>query len=182
LVTLQGHKEQNKLYGGGEMIKKVSLLLGLMAMFVIFPAVGQAQTKQLMISGYAFHAMDYDAEFTMGGGVIYSLVTTTHTWFAAPVYLPQGAKITKIEVRASNNGAASFTVGLWRRNVYSNVEQQMAVVTVTNTGGAWQSFTDSTVSYWQVNNSGYGYYVCINFGSAKGPNYMLEGVKIDYLQ
>jgi len=164
------------------MFKKVSFVFSLAAFLAAFPALTQAQTKQLMIPAYAFHPMDYDAQFVMGNGELYALGTSPSGLFAAPVYLPQGARITKIEVRARNNGGENFSVVLWRRNMYANILQNMAAVLVTNTGGAWQSFTDSTIVHWTVNNSGYGYYIVITFGDALGPDYQIEGVKIDYLE
>jgi hypothetical protein len=163
------------------MSKKLALGFGLVSLFFLFPVLANAQTSQYTIPAYAFHAMDNDAEFSMSGGYLHVASTSTYKWFTAPVYLPEGAGITKMEVRAYSNGAESFTVSLWRRNMYSNTEQQMASVTVTNTAGVWTTFTDSTISNWTVSNGGYGYYVCIDWESALGSNYRIEGVKLQYL-
>jgi hypothetical protein len=164
-----------------KMSKKLALGFGLVSLFLLFPVLANAQSIPIVIPAYAFHAMDNDAQFNMAGGVLNADAASPYGWFTAPVYLPNGAGVTKFEVRARNNGASSFTVGLWRRNIWSNIEQGMASVSVTNTAGAWTTFTDTTINYWTVNTSGYGYYVCISFGSALGSNYQIEGVKIQYL-
>jgi hypothetical protein len=163
------------------MWRKAALGFGLIVVFLFFPVLSQAQTVPYIVSAYAFHAMNDGAEFAMGGGVLWTLAGSLYGWFAAPVQLPNGAGITKFEVRARNNGAMSFEVSLWRKNIFNQAEQKMAEVTVTNTGNVWTTFTAPTVSYWTVNNSGYGYYVCIDFGSAIGPEYQFEGVKLQYL-
>lgn len=164
------------------MLKKILFMACLISVFVLLPALSQAQTKQMFVPGYAFIPMNTDVDQKAAGGKIWVTNTTLSGWLMAPVYLPDNAGVTKIAVRYLDNGTSTFSVGLWRHNMYTNTEQQMASISSLGQSSSYQTGIDSSVTYWRISTSGYGYYLCINFGAAKGEMYKVEGVKIEYIE
>ena len=162
-------------------MRKSIFVVSLFSLLLVFPSLTQAQTKSIFIPAYAFHPMYDESEWNMGGGELYLDTTSIYAWFTAHVMLPDGARITKVVARAYDNGPATFLVGLYRRNMYTNLEDEMAEIYTAGADPSWRSFIDDSVHYWTINNSGYGYYVCVNFGTAKGSEYRIEGIKIVYL-
>jgi hypothetical protein len=162
------------------MQKKIRL--GIVAIFLLFPLLAQAQVEELVIPASAFQPMRGGGQQTWNliGGKLRMDPASTYGWMCAPVHLPDGAKITKIIARVYDNGAENFIVYMYRINIYANSEQQMARMDTSGASSSWVTLTQQPVSYWQVDTGGYGYTLYISWGSALGTDYQIEGVKILY--
>jgi hypothetical protein len=104
---------------------------------------------------------------------------STYNHFVAPVHLPHGAQITSIVVRYMDNTTGNITVRLLRRNMYSDISQWMCDWSSSGELSAWQGHKITGLTYWTVDNSGYGYYIWIYF-SESSTNLMVEGIRINY--
>jgi hypothetical protein len=100
----------------------------------------------------------------------------------APVYLPTGATVTKIEAHVYDNSAscANPEITVWLNRVGANVGtgvQTMTSVTTSNASSSMQTISESSISYPVVNTLYYTYYVAAMMCSA---SHELHSVAIYY--
>ena len=131
-------------------------------------------------------AGDFDLIFddTSGGSYyrgdyVQPQTDATYNHFIAPVHLPQGAQITSVVVRYYDNTTGNITVRLVRRNMYSNVSQWMCDWDSTGASSGWQGHKITGLTYWTVDNTGYGYFIWIYF-SESSLSLRVEGIRINY--
>ncbi|MCL5256441.1 MAG: hypothetical protein M1319_01420 [Chloroflexi bacterium] len=97
--------------------------------------------------------------------------------FTAPVYLPQGAKVTKLVVYClDNDAAAGCQVVLGRTAVNSAVPEWLARVNSSDSATV-QKLMDNTIVHPTINNGSYSYY--LDF-SVSGTSFLLYSIKIVY--
>ena len=153
-------------------------LIILVFLLVVFPFISNAQTKSLQISAYAFYPMSSDTEWWANVGEIHIEPTSPEGKFRAPVFLPEGAIIKKILLRYHHDAVAGFTLTLYRRNMYTDVEQEMTNI-ITTQAGSYIWLSTYSIAHKVINNSGYCYYLVADFPPATY-RARLAGVKIIY--
>lgn len=101
-------------------------------------------------------------------------------WFAAPVYLPSGAVVTKLTVYGYDPGIAnSYTVYLYRRPVATTATVPMAMVTSQDNPAMYNPVFTTSISKPTINNGAYTYYLVAYL---TGPTDLrINAVKINYL-
>jgi hypothetical protein len=170
------------------MIKKIFFVLAFISLLVLLPPLIQAQSKSLYIPAYAFLSRDDDPDWAWAckSGYIYPKDTGYGCRVGAPVHLPDGANITKIVIRywfpePPEGVSRGISVTMYRRNLYTNEQQQMAYMSPYHGGPSWQTFERTNVSKPIISNSGYSYYLHISI-SGQGDVIRLAGVKILYIE
>jgi len=165
-----------------KMMKRLYLLLALTSLLMFLPPIIQAQTKSRFIPAYAFLPRDGDPTWGFESGYMYLKDTSiVGAAAAAPVRLPDGAIITKVVMRYWDNGDADLQMQLWRRNMYTDEEQQLTVFGTDGSEALWRLDEEDNIWGPRISNSGYSYYLFVNF-TGKGLDYRLAGVKIIYLE
>ena len=113
------------------------------------------------------------------GDYLYPETDSTYNHFFAPVHLPQGAQITSVVVRYQDNATGYIRVRMVRRNMYANTSQWMCDWSSSGASSAWQGHKITGLTYWTVDNSGYGYNMWIWF-SESSTSLRVEGIRINY--
>ena len=131
-------------------------------------------------------AADFDLTADDNQGATYYRLTylqsqndSTYNQFVSPVHLPQGAQITSIVVRYWDSVSGYIHVLMRRINMYTNTSQTMFDWSSSGETTAWQGHKITGLTYWTVDNSGYGYQLIINF-SQSTTELALEGIRINY--
>jgi len=161
------------------MLKKTTLIVIMVFLLFFLPLASQAQEKSLFISGFAFYPMDSETIWESNSGVIWIEPTSPKGKLRAPVFLPEGAIIKKVILRYKTQGDdITFSMTLYRRNMYTDVEQVMASM-IAPLAVNYVNLATYSIAYRTVNNSGYCYYVVIDIPpSARAAR--IAGVKILY--
>jgi len=154
------------------------LIIVIVALIAI-PFVSYAQTESLYLSAYAFYPMSSDTEWFANVGYIRIEMTSPEGKLRAPVLLPDGAIIKKILLRYRQDDDTIFALTLYRRNMYTDVEQVMASMIAPQMSGNFGYLSTYGIAYRTVNNSGYCYYVVIDIPSGARAA-RIAGVKILY--
>jgi len=158
---------------------KNRLLISFLLLIAV-PFMSSAQTNSLVIPAYAFYPMSDDAEWFANLGEIRIEGTSPDGKLRASVFLPEGAIIKKVILRYTTRGGdITFTMTLYRRNMYTDVEQVVTNMTPPQTGADFQNFATYSIAYRTVNNSGYCYYIVIDMPLGLGLPW-IAGVKILY--
>ena len=148
-------------------------------LFVIFSGISSADSIFLTASDFDLGYDDNDGGSYYAGDYLHPENDSTYNHFYAPVHLPHGAQITSIVVRYYDNSTGHVLVRMRRRNMYNNTSQNMCDWSSPGTSPDWQGHKIAGLTYWTVDNSGYGYYIWIYF-SENTSNLMVEGIRINY--
>lgn len=98
---------------------------------------------------------------------------------AAPVYLPDGAKVTKVTLYYYDIAADNFTVGLFRRDLATNHWHFVGPGNLASTGNAGRGSSVMTVSPAEtINNAANSYFLLTP--SSPAANKAIESVVIEY--
>ncbi|KPL06836.1 hypothetical protein AMJ86_06995 [bacterium SM23_57] len=94
----------------------------------------------------------------------------------APVYLPDGAKVTSVTASLYDNAPVDFGVDLRRVNVVTGTVDVMASIMTTRNSTSIQQRSDTTISYPEVSYPAYAYFLttCLN-----SPSHRLYAVIIN---
>jgi len=170
------------------MIKKFCFILAFISLLMLVPPLIQAQSKSLYIPAYAFMSREDDPDWVFKSGYIYPKDTGGGVVVVvAPVYLPDGANITKVIMRywfiepQEGEEARGIEGTMNRRNMYTDKEEYMVILYATSGGASWQTIEDTRIHRPIINNSGYSYYLHISI-SGQGDVIRLAGVKILYIE
>ena len=158
---------------------KYRLLITLL-LFIAVSFMSYAQTNSLVIPAYGFYPMRFDTEWfaNLGEIRIRSTPTNPEGKLRAPVFLPEGAVIKKVILRYELHEEPAITMTLYRRNMYTDVEQVVASI-IAPQALYFQNIATASIANGTVNNSGYCYYVVIDIPpSARAAR--IAGVKILY--
>ncbi|MGA1823821.1 MAG: hypothetical protein ACMUIP_04085 [bacterium] len=119
----------------------------------------QSRTGYISVSAAAFqpaNGNDATKECYNDGKAIAGSYPDAETFFIAPVSLPHGATITKVTFFWGDWHEESGQLRLYRNNM-NNTSEEMAYVNKGNTGNG--SSSDSSISYADIDNSQYSYYL-----------------------
>ena len=170
------------------MIKKIIFLWVFISLLVLLPPMIQAQSKSLYIPAYAFMSREDDPDWVFKSGYIYPKDTGGGVVVVvAPVHLPDGANITKVIMRywfiepQEGEEARGIQGIMYRRNLYTDEDQQMAYLSASPGGPSWETLEYINVGRPIISNSGYSYYLQINI-YGQGEGIRLAGVKILYIE
>jgi len=157
---------------------KNRLLISFLLLIAV-PFMSSAQTNSLVIPAYAFYPMSDDTEWFANLGEIRIEGTSPDGKLRASVFLPEGAIIKKVILRYTTEGTdITSTMTLYRRNMYTDVEQIVASITAP-LAVDYMNLATYSIAYRTVNNGGYCYYIVIDI--PPGPTYpRIAGVKILY--
>ena len=160
------------------MFKNRFLISFLLLVAVSF--MSYAEINSLIIPAYAFYPMRFDTEWYASWGEIHIKFSPTNPEgkLRAPVFLPEGAVIKKVILRYKLSEEPVITMTLYRRNMYTDVEQIVASITAP-LAVDYMNLATYSIAYRTVNNGGYCYYIVIDI--PPGPTYpRIAGVKILY--
>ena len=154
-------------------------LLILLFFLIAIPFSSLAQSNSLYLSAYAFYPMSSDTEWFANLGEISIVVSSPEGKLRAPVFLPEGAIVKKIILRYRQDDDTTFTMTLYRRNMYTDAEQVMASMVAPQMPVNFGNLATYGIAHRTINNTGYCYYVVIDIqpGSTSA---RIAGVKILY--
>ncbi len=127
------------------MIKKSSLVLGVMALFLLLPTAVQAQ-QFLSMPSCAFRPHDEDVTYTYWWDYSYtdSDSPTTGTFYA-PIYLPQDATIISVTLSFYDSSTSDISFSVRRTNLYTKSYQTLFSESSTGTPGS-DTIVDSSLN------------------------------------
>ena len=157
------------------MKKYAAIFFGLFVF--IFCSANWGRADSLLIPSSAFNCNSgYDAQaYFYRLAYLAVFPGSTYRSFSAPVFLPDGARVTSVVVfYVDDSSAHHITVNMLRHNVYQNDSafQNMANFTSSSDSAAWQSAKINPISYNLINNGGYTYAMDIYFSGA--PSFLTE--------
>ncbi len=146
------------------------------------PPQTTSSTTQLQATGTLHSLMVPPAAFYPGqAGMTWSntgtrLSSTTMGSYIAPVYLPQGARVTRLVVWGEDSLTSTYYVNLYRGQPLTTTVTSMANVAGPNTPGIRKQ-VDDTIANPAINNGSYEYFLWVFLTS---PDVHLDAVKIVY--
>lgn len=138
------------------------------------------RNDQLALPAHAFEgrsAADRSALAWSEGTGVQRFCTGTACTLAAPVELPSGAVVTRIELDAVDGGAADVTASFSRCGAASGTCAEVAAVSTTGTPGNTQTGFD-LVAPETIDNSGFTYVVEVSLGATIDTR--LVGLRMDF--
>lgn len=169
-------------------MKKCSVLIGVVLIFLfLFPIVSQAQDKYLVIPPSAIRPINYymaDLDWYANSSEFYFDFGYPDSVFGnAPVYLPDGATVTRMYVIYTDNGSGvdeEIAVHLRRQSFATGTIQAMAYVTSGPVAANpdRRHLRDDTINYSTVDWK-YSYDIQVRFYIAN-PNVKFHGAIIIY--
>jgi hypothetical protein len=148
-------------------------------LLVFLSGISLADSIFLTASDFDLSKDDNKGGSYYAGDYLHAESGSTYNYFSAPVHLPHGAQITSIVVRYLDNTTGYVHCEMQRRNMYKNFLQLMCSWSSSGELSAWQSHKITDLTYWTVNNSGYGYIIWIYF-SESSTSLLVEGIRINY--
>ena len=163
-------------------MKKLLLLSISMLLLFISPVILHAQEKYLVITSADLLPHDNTLEYTQNGTFLSYDSGPGNGYFYAPLHLPDGVKIKKLVFFFEDKDTNTYISGnIYRVNLYTgSVNYLIMNLSVTGATPGRQVISAYTgSSYNIVNNQGYGYLFCVNFGMASTKTKFF-GAKIFY--
>lgn len=158
-------------------MRKTILLLGVM--LILFGTTAIAQTKSITIPATAFKVMNPNGGgYYTGERYAYPLSGATYRHWAAPIILPDNAKVVKVTLFYYDSAGGNITFRIQRTNLYNNSYTRPFEVVSDAAGSTSVPATKSASGYMKVNMSGYEHVAWIYFGTDSGVR--IWGVKIIY--
>ncbi len=162
------------------MIKKSSLVLGVMALFLLLPTAVQAQ-QFLTMPSCAFRPNDEDVTYTYWWDYSYADSDSPSATFYAPVYLPQDATIISVTLSFYDNSASDIYFDVTRTNLYTNSYQTLFSGSSSGTP-SYDTIVDSSLNAGSrvVKNNSFHYIARISVPAGVGSDLMFFTLKIKY--
>jgi len=135
------------------------------------------RTHLLTLSGEAFNPT-VNVDFYNSGGMGGAGLGSGAGRMCAPIYLPDGATITKFTLYYYDNSTSDLTAYL-QRAFMAGAYDFIGTVSPTGTPG-YSNISTTDLSYATVDNQHYGYVVIVYSGSWDGSNLRIMGTTIEY--
>jgi hypothetical protein len=121
--------------------------------------------------------------YDYGKGTRLFLVNGSNGFFLAPVWLPQGARITKLRYNCLDNGGVYTKARLYRVATSdpnsSSLLAEASTISLANSP-SWRVLTDGTITNPAVNNNSYAYVVEVFLGGPGPDTLEASTVVIEY--
>jgi len=116
--------------------------------------------------------------YTNSGNILYA-ATGGGSIFVAPVFLPHGATVTRLDFYYKDNSANDLTLYL---NVTARTDSGTSMASITSSGQSSQytSSSTTTINVSTVDNLSYNYYLSLSFPGNDSSNLIYSGALIRY--
>ena len=123
-----------------------------------FPAPGYP--KPLSIGSGAFVSQNDTYDWFIDSLTLRNRTALVSQFFNAPVFLPQGAVVTKLTFFGFRDDALSTIALQLQRRKIGEAEEVMGIVTADWTGGEGSGY-DDTIDYAKIDNENYAYWLLL---------------------
>jgi hypothetical protein len=161
---------KKNVYFAAVPIVGVALILG-------FGLVGSPGHGYVSVPPPAFQPSSATHEFTLSMNMLQHLSAYTAVYYA-PVYLPQGATVTKFTLYYSDASGSDDSEAILFRTGLEGSYWSMASVQIAGSAGIPLDVSDTTINYSLIDNSQYAYLV--GWAAAGGSFHKNYGVIIEY--
>jgi len=136
------------------------------------------RTGYITIPAAAFTPELASYTYTNSGNILYA-ATGGGSIFVAPVFLPHGATVTRLDFYYKDNSANDLTLYL---NVTARTDSGTSMASITSSGQSSQytSSSTTTINVSTVDNLSYNYYLSLSFPGNDSSNLIYSGALIRY--
>jgi hypothetical protein len=160
-------------------MKKLSLTtFGLLCAILLFPQMTQAYS--ILFGPSLFSPRTDDIDYFQDATILFVNPGSVDGYFTAPVFLPQGAKVTSVIVYYKDNSTELLQFEMKRLNIYDNLEELMFSSYTRGSSSDWRRSINTEIAHPFINNSSFLYYLSVLFSEGKGRILALRAVKIKY--
>ena len=145
----------------------------------IFLALGvykSAFAESLTIPIGSFIPAQENAQYSFGHSYGYLKNDSPYNWFLAPIYLPDGAKITKVTLFFVDPDTSSIQLWVIRTNLYNGLYTENFYLYTLGAEIGLRNQSDS--GFMKVNYSGYEHVIMLYLPASSA--YKVYGVKLIY--
>ena len=118
----------------------------------------------------------FDDSFRFEDGFVFETLGLTGS-AVAPVYLPEGVRVTLVRLSAIDESAAWISLRLYRGFAFTRDYDEMSFIQTSGSNPDLRLWRDETILYPQIQNGLYGYWL---LAAGLGPNQRLRSVFIYY--
>ena len=160
-------------------MKKVSILaIGLLCMTILFPQVTHAFSS--LFGASLFSPRTDNIDYFQDATILFVNPGSVDRHFTAPVYIPHGAHVTSVVLYFKDNTPAYIDLEMKRLNIFSNKQHLMCSYSTEGSYFDWQAHKITRISYRDINNDGFLYFISVWFSEGQGRELGLRAVKIHY--
>jgi hypothetical protein len=160
-------------------MKKVSFLaIGLLCLTMLIPQSTYAYS--ILFGASLFSPRTDDIDYVQDATILFVNPGSADRHFTAPVILPHGAHVTSVVLYFKDNSPAYIDLQMKRLNIFSNKIHSMCSYSTQGTYFDWQARKITRVSYRDINNNGFLYFISVWFSEGQGRELALRAVKIHY--
>ncbi len=135
------------------------------------------KTGYLAVPPSALSPSIYDTQYRVGSFLYND--DANQAFFVAPVYLPNGAKVTKLSYQAYDNTGGGWTYVNFRRTS-NGASETIAATGASIDTGVWETYSTSAINNQIIDNSSYAYYVLVFLSGGQGANIKAGKIVIEY--
>ena len=137
-----------------------------------------ARTGYITVSSAAFTPREETYNYTNWGLELYDQ-TAGASAYVAPVQLPHGATVTRVDCYYKDNTANNLTLYL-AVTARKGSATSMAAITTTGSSSQYTSASDTTINVATVDNTSYSYFLDLSFPGNDGSSLVFSGADIHY--
>jgi len=143
-------------------MKRILSVLGVVligcSLFASLSTPSYAKVKVLAISAVAFEMPDNNTKYTNNGTL--TITDTYSKYVRAPLILPNGTRITRVELICKDNSASS-NVKLWLHVISNDNLTSFTLCSIESSGQSnnFRTFTTTTINPKKIDNMNYNYFL-----------------------
>ena len=160
-------------------MKKIFILaIGLLCTITLFPQSTHAYT--ILFGPSLFSPRTENIDYFRNATILFVNPGSVDRHFTAPVFLPQGARVTSVVMFFKDNSHAYLQFEMKRFNVYNNREELMFSFDTEGSSPNWRRSFITRISHRTIDNSPFLYYFSVWFSEGDGRALALRAIKIKY--
>jgi hypothetical protein len=164
--------------GGGAMKKILILAIGLLCAITLFPQSSQAYS--ILFGPSLFSPRTENIDYFRDATILFVNPGSVDRHFTAPVFLPNGARVSSVVLFFKDNSRAHLQFEMKRMNVYNNREDLMLSFDTEGNSPDWRRSFITRIAHRTIDNSPFLYYFSVWFSDGDGRSLALRAIKIKY--
>ena len=160
------------------MKKKSILATGFLCATLLFPQLMHAHS--ILFGASLFTTQSNNVDFFRDSTILCVSPGSVDRLFTAPVFLPNGARVTSVVLFFKDNSPELLQVEMKRLNIYHNYEEIMFSRATKGNTSAWRRALVDKIAHNQIKNNSFLYHLSVWFSEGQGRSLALRAIKINY--
>ena len=160
-------------------MKKIFILaIGLLCTITLFPQSTHAYT--ILFGPSLFSPRTENIDYFRNATILFVNPGSVDRHFTAPVFLPQGARVTSVVMFFKDNSHAYLQFEMKRLNVFNDRRDLMFSYSTEGSSSDWRISFVSSIAKRKINNNSFLYYISVWFSEGTGRSLALRAIKVKY--